>query len=187
MTSELDEDLDDYMMGVMSDVDAAAFEERLFSAAASGRADEAAFVDKAIRIGQYLDPRGGWDIGSSKARVDALVASGLKVQIIDPEPSAPGQPLRLAPVADDAQIVVTVLRLDGRGYDSLEVLIAKPDGTELKTFRDVSCDPETGYLYAVCEAPLARISMQQRHLVSTLIGTRQGERHTLARFETLAS
>jgi hypothetical protein len=186
MTSELDEDLDDYMTGVMSDVDAAAFEESLFWAAAEGRGGEAAFVDKAIRIGQYLEPRGGWDIGSSKARIDALMASGLKVQIIDPEQPAPGEPLRLTPIADDAEIVVTVIRLDGRGYDSLDVLIEKPDGTELKTFRDVSCDPETGHFYAVCEAPLARISTQQRHIVSTIIGTRQGEKHTLARFETLA-
>lgn len=184
--SELDADLDDYMLGVMSDVDAAAFEEGLFSAAADGRAGDAAFVDKVIRMGQFLEPRGGWDIGSSKARVDALLASGLKVQIIDPEAPPAGEPLRLDAIADDAEIVVTVLRLDGRGYDSLDVHIAKPDGTELKTFRDVSCDPETGYFYAVCEAPLARISMKQRHIVSTLIGTRQGEKYTLARFETLA-
>jgi len=183
MTTELDADLDDYLTGVMSDGDAAAFEEKLFADAASGDAPEAAFIDKITLIGRYLAPRGGWDIGSTRARVDSLVAAGLKVQIIDPEPS---QPIRLPAIDAAAEIVVTVIRLDGRGYDSLDVIVAKPDGTELKTFRDVSCDPETGFFYAVCEAPLARISMQQKHIVSTIIGTRHGERHTVARFETLA-
>ena len=177
-------ELVDYETGVLPDAQAAAFEEELFAVAAAGRAEEAAFVDKISLIAQHLVPRGGFDIGSTRARIDQLLAAGLRVQIIDPDPSLS---LQLPPIDDDAEIVVTVIRLDGRGYDSIDVVVEKPDGTELKTFRDVSCDPDTGFFYAVCEAPLARISLQQRHIVSHIIGTRNGTKHTLASFATIAA
>lgn len=174
----------DYETSGMDDAAAAAFEEQLFADSAEGRALEAAFVDRVTRIGQFLLPRGGWDIGSSKARVDSLIAAGLRVQIIDPPPSAS---MQVPPVDDDAEIVVTVFRLDARGFDSIDVVCSKPDGTELKTFRDVSCDPDSGHFYAVCEAPLARIAAKQRHIHTRVIGTRDGQQHTLAEFDTLST
>jgi hypothetical protein len=173
-------ELVDYESGELSDAEAAAFEEGLFAAAADGRAAEAAFVDKLSLIGQYLRPRGGFDIGSSRARVDALIAAGLRVQLVDPEPA---EVVEIPAVADDAEIFVTLLRMDVRGYDSVDVIVQRPDGRELKTFRDLGCDPETGYVYAVCEAPLARIAAKQRHIVTRVVGTRDGVEHTLAAFE----
>ena len=65
--------------------------------------------------------------------------------------------------------------IDVRGYDSVRVLVEKPDGTELKVFRDIGFDPLDGTVYAVCEAPLARISALQTHLRSHVIGTRAGQ------------
>jgi hypothetical protein len=175
-------ELVDYESGELSAAEAAELEERLFAAAAAGQAADAAFVDKISLIGQYLLPRGGFDIGSSRARVDALIAAGLRVQLVDPEPA---EIVEIPAVADDTEIFVTLLRMDVRGYDSVDAVIQKPDGTELKTFRDIGCDPETGYVYAVCEAPLARISAKQRHVVTRVIGTRDGVEHTLGVFQSL--
>ena len=86
-------------------------------------------------------------------------------------------------IADDAEIVVTHVAIDVRGYDSIDVVIEKPDGTPLKTFRDIGFDPTDGTLYALCEAPLARISAQQSHICSHVIGTRAGSPHVIASFE----
>ena len=77
-----------YESGALSDAEAADFEERLFARAAAGVADEPAFVDKFALIGRHLLPRGGYDFGSSRARVDALIAAGVRVQLVDPEPAA---------------------------------------------------------------------------------------------------
>lgn len=178
--------LDAYQSGDMPDAEATGFEEELFSAAASGAGvtlEEAEFIDRVSLIGQYLAPRGGWDFGSSRARVDALIAAGLRVQVIDPQP---GQPFQVPKIDDDAEIVATHIAIDVRGYDSVRVLVEKPDGTELKVFRDIGFDPTDGTVYAVCEAPLARISARQTQLRSHVIGTRAGRDHVIAVFETVA-
>jgi len=178
------EALTDYVSGGMSEQDAAGFEEELFAAAAAGSADDAAFVDRVYLITQYLAPRGGLDIGSSRKRVEQLLAAGLKVQVIDPELAAV---MQMPPIDPDTEIVVTHFRLDLRGFDSVDVIVATPDGTELKTFREINWDPEDGSVYAVCEAPLARISAQAGRIISTVIGTRAGQKEIIARFESFTT
>lgn len=170
-----------YESGDMSEADAARFEDELFTAAAAGSAAEADFVDHITRLGQFLAPRGGFDIGSSRARVDALIAMGLKVQLI--EPVAGDE--RLPPLDPAADIVVTHLPIDLRGYDSVDVEIEKADGTPLKTFRDLGCDPIDGTVYGICEAPLARIAAQQPDIRSRVVGYRGGERHVIVSFRTV--
>ena len=179
------EALDAYQTGEMPEAEAADFEEELFATAAVGDAGEALFVDRLSLIGRYLVPRGGWDFGSTRARVDELVAAGLRVQVLDPEPGAAGEPFRLPKIDDDAEIVATRIAIDVRGYDSVRAIVEKPDGTELKTFRDIGFDPVDGSMYALCEAPLARISAQQRHIRTRVIGTRAGLDHVIAVFETV--
>jgi hypothetical protein len=178
------ERLDDYQQGVMPDVDAASFEDELFALAAAGQAEEAAFVDQVSLIGQYLGPRGGLDMGSTRQRVEQLIAAGHRVQIMAPEPA---EQIWFPPIDPDAELIVTQIRMDLRGWDSLDFIIERPDGTELKTFRDVNCDPETGNVYALCEAPLARISLLNRHSITRIIGTRAGQREEIGRFESFAS
>jgi hypothetical protein len=178
------ETLETYVSGEMPEADANRFEDELFASASDGTAEDAKFADRIALIGRFLLPRGGFDIGSSRVRIDELVAAGLRVQVIDPEPAAT---VRLPAIEDDVDIVVTHIRIDIRGYDSVDIIVEKPDGTELKTFRDVGCDPTDGTMYAVCEAPLARISMQQRHIRSRVIGTRAGQQHVVAVFETVAA
>jgi hypothetical protein len=180
--------LDAYQSGEMSDPDAAGFEEELFDAAGNGVAAELDFVDRVARFGRFLDSRGGFDIGSSRARVDQLIAQGLRVQVL----AAGAENLvdgvfHLPKISDDAQIVVTHVPLDVRGYDSVDVVIEKVGGAVLKRFRDIGWDPADGSVYAVCEAPLARISAQAGHVRSTVLGKRAGQEHVIAVFETMTA
>ncbi len=177
--------LDDYQTGVMSDADASGFEEELFAAASSGAATELAFVDRVSRIGAFLAGRGGFDIGSARARVDQLIAQGLRVQMLAAgvENLVDGV-FQLPKIDDDAEIVVTHLPLDVRGYESVDVVVAKADGTVLKRFREIGWDASDGSVYAVCEAPLARISASVGHVRSTVLGKRAGQEHVIAVFET---
>jgi hypothetical protein len=177
------ERLDDYQHGTMPDADAASFEDELFASAAAGQAEEAAFVDRVSLIGQYLGPRGGLDVGSTRERVEQLIAAGLRVQIMAPEPA---DQVHFPAIDPDAELVVTQLQVDLRGWDSLDVVIERPDGSELKTFRDVTCDPTNGNIYVLCEAPLARISLLNRHIVMRIVGTRAGQREEIGRFESFA-
>jgi hypothetical protein len=184
------EALELYQTGEMSDAEALGFEHELFAAAEAGSTAEVDFVDRVSRLGQYLFSRGGFDVGSSRARVDALIAAGLRVQLLEPQPlpSARGDNVFRMPNIDaDAEIVVTHLALDLRGYDSVDVVIEKPDGTELKTFREIGWDPDDGTVYAVCEAPLARISAKVGHIRSRVLGTRAGQREVVAIFETITA
>jgi hypothetical protein len=166
----------------MSETEAARFEDELFEAAASGTAAEVAFVDHVGLLSRYLEPRAGFDMGSSRARVEQLLAAGLRVQLIDPEPAPI---VRLPAIDPDAEIVVTHVRIDVRGYDSVDAVLKKPDGTELKTIRDVGWDPDDGTMYAVCEGPLARLSATVPRVISQLIGIKDGERREIAVFEAV--
>lgn len=177
------EALDAYQSGEMPEDDAALFEEDLFLAAAAGTAHEAAFVDQASRILRYLAPRGGLDVGSSRARVDELIASGLRVQVMEPQPAR----VAIFPkIEDDAEIVITHVPVDVRGYDSVDVIIENAAGEHLKIFRDIGWDPIDGTTYAVCEAPLARIAAAVGVIHSRVIGYRAGQPHVIAEFDTVA-
>ena len=56
-------------------------------------------------------------------------------------------------------------------------------GQPVKTFRDVTCDPTDGALYAVCQEPLARLAFQRGRTISRIVGSRAGQRETVAVFE----
>lgn len=177
--------LDDYQTGEMSDADALGFEEELFSAAALGAAPEAAFVDQVSRLGRYLDAHCGFDIGSTRAQVEALLGKGLRIQMMAADPkNVIDNVFQLPRIEDDVQVVITHLPIDVRGYDTVDVVVTKPDGAELKRFREVGWDPHDGTLFAVCEAPLARISAAAGQVRSTIIGKRGGQEHVIASFES---
>lgn len=180
------EALDAYVTGDMSDADAAGFEEELFEAAARGNATDAAFVDQVSRLGRFIDGHGGFDVGGSRARVDELLAKGLRVQLLAAEPQSPDDHvIRFPKIEDDAELVVTHLPLDVRGYDSVDVVIEKPNGEVLKRFRDIGFDPHDGSVYAVCEAPLARISAAVGLVRATVIGKRDEREQVIASFESI--
>lgn len=174
-------ELDDYVSGYMSDEAALGFEDDLFATAAAGEATAPEFLDHIGRFGRYLKERVGLAMGSSRAFVDQLRGSGLNVQYSE---LTPGTPVRSAPIADDTDIVISRVDVDLRGYSDIEVAIELPDGTPLKTFRDVECDPGDGALYAVCEATLARMALSV-HTVARISATRDGKRIAVAALETL--
>jgi len=189
MTSQAPfEALDAYLSGEMPDADARGFEEELFAAADQGTATEAAFVDHVSRLGRYLVGHCGFDIGSTRAQVEELLAKGLRVQMLAAgSANLVGNVYHLPKVDEDAQIVITHVPLDVRGYDSIDVIVAKPDGTELKRFREVGWDPEDGTMFAVCEGTLARLAARAGHVRSTVLGKRGGEEHVIAEFETMTA
>jgi hypothetical protein len=173
--------LDDYVTGIMPEEAADVFEQELFSAAAESRASEAEFVDHFSLLGAYLAARGGLDGGTTRERIDQLRAAGLRVQFTTPQPSLDA---KLPPVDPDADLYVTRLDLDVRGYDHIEIQVYKADGTHVKTFLDVRGDPEDGRIYVVCEAPLARLALKIGPIVTHISGIRDGRRQELARFQS---
>lgn len=174
-------ELDDYLSGFMPDETAAGFEEELFALSAAGETASAEFVDRLGRFGRYLQDRVGLAMGSSRALVDRLLASELKVEYTEIPPNVT---LRATRIADDTEIVISRLGVDLRGYSDIQVNIERPDGTLLKTFRDVECAPEDGALYAVCEATLARMAYVV-HTIARITATRDGKREQVATLETL--
>lgn len=167
--------LDDYVSGHMPDDEAARFEEGLFAAAD----DDAVFVDEVARMVTVMAGSGLWE-GGRKAHADALRAAGLNVHYVDIG-SGGVVPFPMWPAG--TQIVITRLALDVRGYDSVDVEVETADGRPIKTFRDASCDPTDGALYAVCQEPLARIAFSVRRTISKVVGVRGGRRETIATYD----
>ena len=172
---------DDYVSGALGEAEALAFETELFERAAAGVASDALFVDHLALLGRFLQGRGGLGNGSTRAQVEALINSGLRVHTFD---LGSGGRVELGPLPDDIDIVVTRLAIDARGFDQVEVDCQTLAGQLIKTFRDVQCDPESGALYAVCEAPLARLSTLAGPVVATVTGFRGGQREVIGSFET---
>jgi len=173
--------LDDYVSGALPEAEALAYEAELFERAASGVAPEALFVDRLALLGRFLQGRTGLDNGSTRAQVDALVRRGFRVHSID---LGSGGRVEISPWPDDIEIVVTRLAVDARGFDQVQVECHTLGGQLVKTFLDVQCDPEDGVLYAVCEAPLARLSTLAGPIVATVTGVRSGQRELIGSFET---
>lgn len=180
-TAEALQLLDDYASGVLEEAEALAYEEELFERAAAGVASDALFVDRLALLGRYLQGRGGFAVGSTRAQVEALHARGFRIHTVE---IAAGTRCDLTPFPDDVEIVVTKIVVDARGFDHVEVECRTLAGQVVKTFRDVQCDPEEGVLYAVCEAPLARLSLLAGPVVATLTGVREGQRVVIGSVET---
>jgi len=64
--------LDDYLGLAMSDVQAAAFEERLFAEAGAGRAPELSYLDSFFERAQWFASRGGFSSGGEREVVAEL-------------------------------------------------------------------------------------------------------------------
>jgi hypothetical protein len=182
MTTPRLESLDDYLSGAMPDETASGFEDELFAASAEGSASEADFVDRVAEIGRFLVSRSGMAMGTSRKRVDELLASDLKVHYFDAGP--PGPPVVIPAWGDDIDVVITRIGLDTRGYEHVDVEITGPDGKPLKTIRDVE-GAEDGAFYAACEEPLARLAFALGPTVSRITGMRDGKRELIAEFRAI--
>jgi hypothetical protein len=172
---------DDYSSGHMPDEEAAEYEEQLFTQAAEGAAPEAAFLDQLTQWARWLDSRGLFAVGSTRPQVEAIWASGLQVHHVE---FGSGGVVDIAPLPAGTDVFTYRLDVDMRGVERIDVHVETPEGEHVKTFRDVTYDPESGNIYGVCEAPLAELSFRRGTVVSKVTGTRAGERKVLAVFET---
>ena len=172
-------ELDDYASGHTSDADAAALEDELFARAASPDADAAAtFLDALARNAAWLAHYAfSFRGGSTRAEVDGLLASGLRVHYAD---LGPGGVMRMAAWPEGTQIVITRLGVDMRGYRDIEVDVSLGDGPVLKTFRGCEYDPLDGAMYAVCHEPLARIAFGHPRVLAKVTAIRDAGRETVA-------
>lgn len=162
------ERLDDYVTGTMPDDEAAGFEEELFAAAAKGEDEEARWFERFQLLMSWFAKDGLLVRGTTAEDVDALVAAGLKVHVVELEADK-----TLAYEEKDVDIVVTHVPLDVRGYDDVIATIERPDGRVLHTFRDCMSDPKTGHLYAICAAPLANLAWGGGPRVTRVTGVRR--------------
>jgi hypothetical protein len=172
--------LDDYVSGHMNDADAATFEADVFEAAARGAAGDAAFLDAATRMLTVFGRHGGFATGGTRADVDALVAAGMKIHFVELDVS--GSATAPFPLWG-AGVEVVVARLGGvdlRPYGLMDIEVETADGSPVKTFRDVTCDPTDGALYAICQEPLARLAFARGRTISRVIAKQGARREIVA-------
>lgn len=176
--------LDDYVSGHLPDASVDAFEEDLFARAARGEAPEAEFAERFRRNAEWLARRGTFEVGNTRAEVEKLRASGLRIQYVD-FGDASG-PVDVPPIRTDIDYFVYRIGVDLRGidYDTIDVIVETPSGEYVKTFRDVRYDAEDGAFYGVCEAPLAEISFRRGTVLSKVMVGKGSERRHVATLET---
>jgi len=176
--SELDE-LDDYLFGTMPNEQAAPFEEALFDQAARGEHALLDFVVGVGVLGRVVLQRAGSVMPPMARSIDALRQRGFRVEVADATPGVPYQ----ARWSEEAEIVVTHFVVDMRGHTGrFDVDIETPDGQLLKTLPEVTCDPDDGSFYAVCEAALARLT-RGAHVFWRLYETENGQRRLVDSLE----
>jgi len=176
--------LDDYVSGAMSDDECEAFELSLFERAARSEAPEADFSERLRRASEWIARRGAFNVGSTRAEVEALRAAGMSMSYLE---FGRGGVVEVPALSHDVELFVYHLDVDVRGSDAVDVLVETPSGELLKTFRDVRYDPTDGSIYGVCEMPLAEISFLRGTVVSKVMARRGGERRLVATFETRPS
>lgn len=177
--------LDDYASGLMSESEAEAFEEELFARAARGDAPEATFLETLRRAAEWIQTRrGSFEVGSTRAEVDRLLASGARITYMDFGDCK--QPVDVPPLPPDLELFIYRVGVDLRGedYDTIDVVVETSTGEYIKTFRDVRYDATDGAFYGVCEAPLAEISFCRGTAISKIMLGRGTERRHVATLET---
>jgi hypothetical protein len=160
--------LDDYTSGVMADADAAFYEAELFAAAADGRAPELAFWNGMHDLAAWFAMRGGFATGITRVQLDEI-RKGDHVHYLDvvADTVVPAWP-------ETTEIVAYRVDVDLRGCDDVQVELRKPDGTYMKTFRDVQYDPADGAIYALCDVPIARGAFRTEPIVVHIEGSKGG-------------
>ncbi|HSC86824.1 MAG TPA: hypothetical protein VLC09_06115 [Polyangiaceae bacterium] len=178
--------LDDYVTGHMSDEEALTWEDGLFVSAGDGTDDgDAAYFDELHRTFPFAGRFGIIAESVNGALLDRLEREGHRIHRVEFEL---GKDTVLHPWREDIDLVVCHLHIDARDYDTVDVeVIRERDQFHLKTFKDSGFDPVDGNVYALCEEPLARISMLSlpEHIVCRVVGYRDGARLELGDFRAV--
>jgi hypothetical protein len=145
-------ELDRYASGELSDADADAFEEAMFDAAGDPGVE---IVDRIVCHGARLVAHGTFDMGVTRAHIDALLAQGVTVQVIDGGP--PGaMKMTLDRTSELIATRLPIGRTDLARVDVETVIVAF--GSASKTIKDVFVDQTEGAVYGLCERPLAELA-----------------------------
>jgi hypothetical protein len=166
--------VDDYLSGAMAEDEASDFEAQLFEAAAAGGAPGLRFVDDFFGLATWFASRGGFSGGATRAQVDELLKLP-NVHYLELESGVP-----VAAWPSDTKFVAYRVPVDVRGFEHVDVTLFKADGSHVKDFRDVQCDPHDGALYGVCDAPLATWTFRKYPVIARVQGSRDGERKLIA-------
>lgn len=150
--SRLDE-LARYVAGELDDADA--FEEALFDAPDD---PELAFVDAVARLGAKLVDDGTFDMGTTRAEVEALRTRGKSIELVDLGPPNGEGAVRTQIMGRGTDLVCTVLRLGRTDVPFVDTEIEVVALGVTKTIRGGIVDPTDGHLYALCERPLAELT-----------------------------
>lgn len=166
-------ELDAYVTGEMSDADAEAFEEALFDAPD----DDVAFLDRLARRGAQLAVHGAFDVGVPRAHVEALVAAGHRVHVLDLGP--PGR--STVTLDPHAEIVVPVLHLGRTDVTNVDVELTVVEHGATKVLKDVLVDVD-GIIYGLCERPLAELAFSAGRTITRVRRT-DGTREVLGEWD----
>lgn len=177
--------LDDYTSGLMPEAVAEDFEQQLFARAARNEAPEAVFTETLRRAAEWIQTRrGSFEVGSTRAEVDHLLASGARITYMDFGDCS--RPIDIPPLDPELDFFIYRVGVDLRGedYDTIDVVVETPTGEYIKTFRDVRYDASDGAFYGICEAPLAELSFRRGAAISKVMLGRGSERRQIATLET---
>jgi hypothetical protein len=144
--------LDRYVSGELSDDAADAFEEKMFDAAGDPGVE---IVDRIVRHGARLAAHGTFDMGVTRAHIDALRARGVTVQVLEGGP--PGA--RKLTLDRTSELIATRLSFERADLARVDVeMVVVAAGNASKTIKDVFVDQQDRAIYGLCERALAEIA-----------------------------
>lgn len=146
-------ELDAYLTREMDDATADALEESMF---ASPDDPDLVFIDHVQHHGTQLVEHGTFDMGVTREHVEDLIRAGHKVQVVDAGP--PGEAAKTLLYERDAEMVCTTLQLGRTDVERVDIEITVIEWNVTKTIKDVIVDPNDGFIYGLCERPLAHLA-----------------------------
>ena len=175
--------LDDYLSGTLAGDEASHFEEQLFEAAAAGNAGEAVFVEKLQTKAEWLAKQKQFGEAHTRASVEETLGSGRPIFMVD---LGAGGEIPMPAWPTGTEVVIFELRVDMRSYEQVGIAHVGPDGSEIITFRDVTCDPDSGHIFGSCMASVAALAYSRLPVTMHITGARDGKRHEVATVKALA-
>lgn len=156
-------DLDAYTTGELPDAEAERLEDALFDAPDD---PDLAFFDRLQRHGARLAAHGTFDMGVSRAHIEAMRAAGHTIHVVDI--GLPGA--YTVEFGRDTEFVLTQLHLGRTDLERVDVELTVVDHNVTKTIRDALVDTD-GVSYGLCERPLAELAFNAgRTLIRVLHG-----------------
>lgn len=167
------EDLESYVTGELADGAVDAFEEAMFD---NPDDPDVRLLDALATHGARLVSRGTFDVGVTRAHLEALIAKGIEIDW--QRPPHPGATLDV-PWNATAEMFVTELAVGRTDIDRVDVELVMHDIGHTKTIADVVVD--NGTIYGLCERPLAEIAFKSGRSTAR-VRRRDGAKEVLAEY-----